>query len=122
MRDNGFRRSFSRNWFRTDSEDGMSDADAVDRWEYASALGDANIARRKMADERPEEYAQLVETEARAKALRAPPNPERVTRELAEARADSDPDSSVYAPRRRKRLSWKRSSNPVDTLDPSAWR
>jgi hypothetical protein len=70
-----------------------------DRWEYASALGDANTAARIAGDK--EQARQEPEP---------PATPQRYAQEVAPVRAD--PDSSVYAPPRKH----TEPRGPVSTL------
>jgi hypothetical protein len=70
---------------------------AEDRWEFASRLGDAggpslHEIRAERERRKHPKLSTVVDTS----------DPERVTRELAEVRADLDPDTSVFTPRKRK--------------------
>jgi hypothetical protein len=67
-----------------------------ERWEYASKLGDANTAARMAA----------AKEQARHEPEPEPATPERFAQEVAAVR--TDPDSSVYAPRKHRA--------PVNTL------
>jgi hypothetical protein len=103
LRDLGWRRSMQslREQYRPPDDrvevaPGLKGSE-FDRWEYASALRDVEgPSLREIRSERERrKHPQL------SKALDSS-EPERVTRELAEVRTRSDPDSSVYTPRKHK--------------------
>jgi hypothetical protein len=105
-----------REQFRPEGE-GMTEADAIERWELASALGDENTAARA---QRAKAQTQMDAAYAvpHEKVAEVPDDPVRAyVKEVSALRAEV----AELRPRKRKRRSWKR-SKPLKTTSPEAWR